>query len=253
MGSFVQFDNAADVLEAYENRGIAVWSIFQGKELLSAGEGREELEGFLQMLEKSRHPVVYTLKVYNAVNDPNCITNKTESNGGFKFQVEGASAGAISGPQSGPRYAGADLITQRIHSVISDKVSGFVDDLLSGKTKEEPKPKLKDVLIGYLENPEDLQAVLGSIGSVVAMFKGATVPGMVAGPRIPERFAGATDTPEAVLPESAEEREKRGIRLACAVNRLEKCDPDIVEHLEQLATIAETKPALYKTALGFLS
>jgi hypothetical protein len=249
MASFVQFGSKDEVLQAFKARSIDVWAICQGKELICAGDGADELETFLDMLNNGRHPVIYTLRVYNGAGDADCITNKTECNGSFKFQLESAGAvQQVSGVM--PRFAGGvDAITQRIHGAISEKVGKYVDDLLSGKEAAEKKPTFKDIAIGYLENPEDLQMIMGTIGSVVAMFKGVPMapPAMVAGPREPQRFAGA-----GAADAGASEQDAKGERLCNAINRLEKCDPDIVIHLEQLATIAETKPAIYTMALNFL-
>jgi len=249
MATFVQFDSAEGVMNAYNARGIAVWSIFQGKELISAGDGAEELENFLGMLGSGKYPVIYTLKVYNSVNNPDDITNKTECNGSFKFQLE--TVGSSVGGAVMPRFAGngTDIITAKIHGVISEKVGKYVEDLLSGKAAEEKKPSFKEIAMGYLENPEDLQMIMGTIGSVVAMFKGNPAPAMVAGAREPARFAGAVDAQQ-TDPEA--NRDELGRRLVIAVNRLEKCDPEIVLHLEQLANLAENNPAMYKMALGFL-
>lgn len=249
MATFVQFNSAAEVLEAFNSRGIDTWSICQGKDLIAAGSGTEELQSFLELLSKGRYPVVYTLRVYNGAGDPDSITNKTECNGSFKFQLE--TAEGVPAAVSGTRFAGTDIITQRIHGVISDKVGKYVDDLLSGKEQEEKKPSLKDVALGYLENPEDLGQLVGAISGIVQMFKGGAAPAMVAGPRLPASFAGTA--PAGPAEPSQAERDALGARLVAAVNRLEKCDPEIVLHLEQLATVAEQKPALYKMALGFLN
>lgn len=247
MATFVQFNSADEVMQAYNSRGIDVWAICQGKELICAGCGPDELQTFLNMLEKGRYPIIYTLKVFNSVKEPDDITNKTECNGSFKFQFE--TAGAVAGIAS-PRFAGTqDVITAKINGVISEKVGKFVEDLLSGKSAEEKKPSLKEIAMGYLENPEDLQQVVATIGSVVQMFKsaGAAAPAMVAGPRIPERFAGTTE------PMEQADKDALGARLVTAINRLEKCDPTIVIHLEQLANLAENKPETYKMALNFLT
>lgn len=254
MASVLFFDKAS-VVEAYESRGIDVWSISEGKSLMAAGSGTEELSKILCMLEKNRVPARYILRVYNNESDPDAITNKTENNGEFTFKLD-PGAGAAGAAVSGVTYVGsnpADILAGKIHEALSRKVGTMVDELLEGK-KEEPKPTIGDFVMGFIEeNPNIVVTVLDKLAgifkpAVVAAPALAPVYNMAQPAAVGTVAPGFVGDPEINKGDTGERLQ----RLANALDRLEKCDPNLVEHIEKLATLAETKPETYKMALTFL-
>lgn len=253
MASFVQFIGKADLLEAYQNRDIDVWSICSGKEIISCGCGVDELTQFVDLLCRQPNSAIYTLRVYSAVSNPETITNKTEYNGSFKFTLDNVPA-QVGGISRAGSMGTADIITQKINARIGAVVEKELDKLFSGGEKndeaEESEGGLWGVLKPFVDTPDKL---ISTIGAIKQMFGGAagvpiSVPAMAA-IGSPVKRAGAEPEPGTLidsLPEPAL------IRLGAALDRLGKCDADIVAHLEQLADIAEKKPDTYKMALNFL-
>lgn len=251
MASVLFFDKAS-VVEAYESRGIEVWSVSEGKSLMAAGSGGEELSKVLSMLEKNRVPARYILRVYNSESDPDAITNKTENNGEFTFKLDPGAGAAV----GGVTYAGSDpagMLAGKINEVLSARLGTMVEEMLEGK-KEEPKPTIGDFVMGFIEeNPNIVVTVLDKLAGI---FKpSAVVPAAIA-PVYQMQQPAAVGTVAPRFVEDPENKQgntgERLQRLANALDRLEKCDPNLVEHIEKLAVLAETKPETYKMALTFL-
>jgi hypothetical protein len=255
MATFVQFVGKNDLLQAYKNRAIDTWAVCQGKEIISCGQGEEELEQFTDLLCRQSGDIVYTLRVYSAVSNPDTITNKTEYNGSFKFTLDGAPAGVGNVARAGASLSTADMITQKIMGRIGAVVEKELDKIFDGPEKTDPPESengLWGVLKPYVDNPAALVQTIGAIKQLFGAVPAAAVVPMV----VPSLAAvGAVSRAGAV------EDEKDFVdnlsqpmleRLGAAIDRLGKCDTDIVVHLEQLATIAETKPDTYKMALNFL-
>lgn len=87
MAASVQFSGVINVLDAFDNRGLDYWSIFQGKQFLFKGVGQSDLETVLNALKAGGSTSVYTLKVYEGINDLSDIKNKTEDSGSFNFRL----------------------------------------------------------------------------------------------------------------------------------------------------------------------
>lgn len=248
MASAVQFFGGGNVIAAFKNRGIDTWAILQGKDLITSGEGAEELETFLGMLENGGGSAVYKLCVYNNAEADN-ITNKTECNGSFNFKLDAAAGqiGRAAAPGFPAAHAGAgDPIYSRVHAYISGKVNESLDKLMKGEKEEEEKPAgVMGFIDGLVSDPEKLQNVVAIIAGVKQLlFPGAlSVPGPAAlGTVGPQRAASPTLPP-------VSDQEAEAERLAVILDRLEKQDPGIIDHLAKLADLAETKNGLFKMLL----
>jgi len=251
----VQFFGKDNVLSAYDNRGIAVWSIFQGKDLITTGEGRGELEAFMELLSQGGTNAVYKLCIYNAA-DPDNITNKTECNGSFNFKLDvGPQAGGAVGSFGVGKYVG-DPIMGQLHEYVSGEVRKAIDKKLNIASSEDEDEKEDKTIMGFIEscltNPKKLEGVLGVIGAFKQVFN----PG-VSGMPMPVSLAGVqragpprevTEAGQVVLEQNEAEVE----RLTKILDRLERCDPDIIDHLAKLADMAEKNPAKYNVAISLL-
>lgn len=87
-GRSVQFQDIESVINAYELRGVAAFSIYQGKQLLlkyegtEIGEGADLLNQFLPMLSSSA--AIYTLCIYEEYTGK--INDKTPYHGSYNFK-----------------------------------------------------------------------------------------------------------------------------------------------------------------------
>jgi hypothetical protein len=253
--SNVQFCGIDDLMKAYNNRGIEIWAVCQGKEIISCGDGSEELKEFIDLLSKTLNNNVYTLRIYSTVSNPDSITNKTEYNGSFKFMLECAAVGGgMQRVESGNTGSATDLIAKKINERIGAVVDKELDKIFSGEVGqvEEKETGLWGVLKPYIDTPDKLVATIGAIKQMFGAERSATaLPAMAAiGNVQPDRIGRVPVVDENGLVDSLSPEMLE--RLGVALDRLGKCDSLIVEHLEGLATIAETKPDVYKMALNFL-
>lgn len=219
----VQFFGRSNVLSAYRHRGIDVWAIFNGKNLITSGETAEELNNFLDLLEPGGSAAPYILKVYRDA-DADDITDKTECNGSFTFKLTDPA-------YSSTRIAGTDpSINERFERL---------EKMIAGVGTEEPEKDENDlmsIIMGYLKEPQKLALVINAVrGFAVNAMSPAAAPAAVG----------------AVTP-GANNTEDNLQRLSAALDKLEKSDPDIIAHLEKLADIAEKKPPTFKMLLNML-
>lgn len=253
-GSTVQFFGKENALKAYENRAIATWALFQGKQLLTSGNDAAGLSEFLDMVDGSS--CIYTLKVYKSENDPDYITDKTECNGSFNFKLLAVPAGrgeAVAG--MGARYSGySNPVMDKLQGVINEEVAAAIDKRLNGGANDD-KETWNDVIMGYVNDPERLVPIINAIGGFIGQFirpgagMGANVQlaGSIAGPQPAKRVG---ETPAMVEPPVGVTSEQ--VRMFNAITRLEKVDPDLLNTMEKLADMAENNPAKYKMAKGML-
>lgn len=227
-----QFWGKDSVLKAFDLRGVDVWAIFQGKAMITKGDGAEDLSSFLDMLSGGYTQAIYTLKIYES-SDVSDVKDNTPSDGSFNFQLSDTGAmGAVSGP-----YGNANnLILQRLDKIEKQMKEGWETETIgSAATKG---------LINLLQDPDGIVRVLEVVGSIL-------------GRPIINRAAGtmpAADTPVKNAGNMGEKNsdEVRRDRLVSALNILEKHDPDIIEHLEKLAILAQDKPFVFKQAIQML-
>lgn len=223
----VQFFGRSNVLSAYKHRGIDVWAIFNGKNLITSGETAEELNNFLDLLEPGGSAAPYILKVYRDA-DADDITDKTECNGSFTFKLTDPAYNST-------RIAGTDPSINERFERLENLIVGYVTQDAEDKP-EKDENDLMSIIMGYLKEPQKLALVINAVrGFAVNAMSPAAAPAAVG----------------AVTP-GANNTEDNLQRLSAALDKLEKSDPDIIAHLEKLADIAEKKPPTFKMLLNML-
>jgi hypothetical protein len=238
-----QFYGLEPVMAEYSRRDISVWAVFDGKELNASGDDAESLRAYLVSLAPGGTAAPYTLRFYPNLDSGDDVTPKSEYNGCFKFKLTEAGTMGVVGAT---RYAGVDPIYQKIQGVITEEVGKAIDKRLNGKGDEELESwgdKIGNALVGLINQPEKLINIIGTVKHL--WNSGGSLPAALAGVAEPARRAGSTQQPEPMDNEQIE-------RLGKAIDRLEKQDAGIVRHLEQLADLAEKKPALFKMLLAQL-
>lgn len=228
----IQFLGLEPVLQMFTNRGIETWGLFQGKQFLSAGDGADGLRQYLNAVAPYGSQAIYTLKVYTGNPDPDEITDKTQANGSFNFKLTEGQVGAPA-KVGGYGMGSLDPITAKLHELVAAKVGDAIEDILNPKPE---KQDIGDVIMGYLEDPDALASVIGAVGKLLNRGQVPAQLGQVAG-------LGAT----------AAQTGDRVHRLAGALDRLERVDPQLVEHLEKLADIGEQDPDIYKILIKKLN
>lgn len=219
----IQFFGRSNVLSAYTHRGIEVWAIFNGKNLITSGQTVDELDNFLGLLEPGGSAAPYILKVYRD-QDADDITDKTECNGSFTFKLTDPGYNAT-------RLGGIDPGINERFERLEKMIAGVDDDK---EEDDENKEDIMSIIMGYLKEPQKLALVINAVRGFASNAI-APVPAAV-GSVTP----GANNTEENLQ------------RIAAALDKLERADPEIVKHLEALADIAEKKPPTFKMLLTML-
>jgi hypothetical protein len=237
----VQFCGRKNIMAAFEKKGIELWSVCKGRELLTAGEGAEELNNFLEMLEPGGSAAEYTIRFYDMDCEPSAIRRDTDYHSCYTVKL----TDALYMNNNIGRMSGVDPITAEIQSHISGKVLAAVKRELNGENEVEEETageKIMKGIVGLFQDPEKLIAVINGIRN---MGPGSVATPVRLGGTNPHRV-GSDTLPGA--PPTAGELE----RLQHALDDLGKIDPDIIAHLEQLAKLARTKPDMYWMAIKML-
>ncbi len=242
----VQFYGKEAVLTAFDNRGIETWALFSGKNMNFAGIGSDMLSQVLDNLVGSS--ALYTLAVYNNEPEVNNITNRTENNGAFTFKLDREERSVNGGfIRAG---SGSDPVAAEINAMVSGMVRDTLRKKLNGiaENDESHEDSWSDIIKRTVsEKPE---VVIGVIGAIKSLLYGAGggMPASIGAlfPKLP-----VDASVEGVDKEPPGDNDPSE-RLISVLNRLEACDRDILTHLEQLADIAETNPAMYGMAINML-
>lgn len=226
--SSIQFKGVEKVLEAYDNRQVAAWSLFQGKQMIFKHEGSdmqeaaENLQQCLNMLDSSTN-AIYTLKIYE---DADKIKSNTPDDGSFNFRLNMESQepglGAISRANN--------------NNEILSKLNALEERLNQQEEEEgeEDDSPLNNLISGIMGNPA-LQPVVTQLLTNLAanlLSKKVSAPAPVAA------VAGIATDPEQ--------------RLAQALQILKSKDPNLADNLYKLASIAEKQPEQFAMLLSML-
>lgn len=236
MALAVQFYGSETLVKAYEQREIPTWAIFQQRQPITAGEGKEALEEFLEMLLSNPTPI-YTLRLYKDVSDPDSITEKTPYNGSYNFKLDGD---AVGGHSKGEGNSVATRVLRRLEEIESGLLLKKLDVI--EERLNAPSSTQIDV-IGAVNNlisdPASLVAVINGIKNIFS-----PAPSRAAGisSTRPYQDPGNTDDPQKELEEKIE-------RMQAAINILEQNDPDLVVHLEKLARLSQENRPLFDIVL----
>lgn len=235
-GSSAHFFGIPAVIAQYESSNLPTWGVFQNKHFLRAGDNADELQKYLTSLDGS--VALYSLCLYDV--EPENVRKNTEYDYSFAFKL--TDAGGYSG---GVRVAGGyggDIVMQKMHGIMSEKVGRIIEDEMSGK-KKDSKPSVLDELVDLLHDPDRLVTIIAGVKNIFS--PSPYTPAGISGVEIPMRRAGTAQQP--VMP-----TENDLVRLQNAINILEQKDPKLVEHLEKLAKLAQDEPMLFKGVIGKL-
>jgi len=230
----VQYHNIDALITAYETWEGYCWAIAQGKNISHRGEDSNSLRTCLNGIAAGGTVAEYSLRLYN-IEDYRGITPGVQYDGYITFKlnspVEAQSVGSVTRVGAGA----LDPLTAKVNQYLADKVGKAIEEDLLGGGKQE-KQTFADLLMGLLEDPEKIVTIINGVRSFTP---GRSFAPAAMGSVQPKRMG-------------AQDPEKMN-RLAMAIDRLERCDPNIVETLEKLANLAETNPAMYKQGLSMIS
>lgn len=237
----VQFIGRKNIMQAYDLRDVAFWGIWQKNCLIHKGEGREELEEFLSMLENNGSRAAYTLKLFEDATDLKQIKEKTQADGSFSFKLNEYEGGDL---DSGGQYYHTNKknkLFERLES-IEEKLAGITE---GDHDDDNANESFEQKLIGVISDPNQLAAY-------VDIFKNLFAPAApVAVGKIGNTKQMGNTQPTAQQSQPMTEEQTR-TRLVKALEILEAHDPKIIEHLESLAMLAQDKPGKFKSLLAMM-
>jgi len=220
------------VLDTYEAYGIDTWALVQEKKLRIAGDSYEQLESWLTRYEPARSTASYALRLYDGI-EPSEVTVNTPYRYCIDFKLTDT-------------YDGMGIMGGYQSQQLSAKVTELEKKLKDYEESdtEEREDTLNDVIMGYLDNPVKLQQIAGALNTI---FRGARgEPVQMAGKQI------AASSPPPGTADKAQDVDAEAEKLASILDRLQSRDPDILQHLEKLAEIAEKKPKTFNFLLSNL-
>ena len=245
-----QFLGIPAVMDAFNNRDVECWSLWQSRDMLIKGQGPDDLEAFLKMIEPSGTTAIYTLRIYEDVHDPKEIKSKTDDDGRISFKIFVAGAGrdadrSIIGTHYGYPMPQNEVLTRL--KAIEEKLAlqetegeddeGFnLGKFINGVLSD---PNQLEHYMRILQGNNDQQVQRPAIGNITHM--------------------GQNSIRSEALAASAEEKmsqpgmsQDRLQRLGNAIDILEGKDSKLVEHLEKLASIATNNPGQFKMLITLL-
>lgn len=219
----VQLIGKQSVLDAFEKFDSDVWGIYQGKQSVVFGTNGAQLAEWLECFDRAGSTATYTLRVYEP-GEP--LTSVTGNNGyiaclNFKL-VDMYEGHGIAGHTT--------KLLQRIDALEKKVDEGEPDDEID----------INNILMGWLENPEKLGMVAGAVKTIFGVGGGTPA---VSG-------TGTTISGfDANKPGGVMQSEDKLTRLSVALDELDKHDRDLVVHMEKLAKLAASDPAIFKAVI----
>lgn len=210
----IGIDKVLDVFSDFDQEGYA-WALFQGRDPIVTGEGSADLEKWLQRFEPAGSTGTYILKIYRN-SDPDKIDRGTPYSAAFNFKLQDNYGGQGIAGTNNQLWQRLAALEQR-----------YQDD-----DKDDDK-SVTDSLIGWLDEPEKLNQVMGAVSQLIAAIKGGQPVAAVGGFGVADPANG----------------EDKLTTLARTLDELEKHDSALVTHLQKLLKLAETNPVTFKIVL----
>lgn len=230
----IQFRGIDGILNAFDNRGVPAWSLWQGKQFLIKGYDREPLQAFLGALMEGGSNAIYTLKVYEDLTEDEVkkIKSNTPDDGSFNFRLDGEDMQRLDNPTYRRNYGDLDSRLKRI------------EDLLTDNPESEAEPEtIGSAAMKVLQDPQQL-------AKYIDIFRGIFSPGNPAVP--PPMYKEPAASPAAAMGSVQEKQEQDLNRLEKAIDTLAAADPRLIEHLEKLASLATNNAGQFQMLLSML-
>lgn len=219
----VQLIGVKAVLSRFETFDSDAWALYQSKQFIVGGLGSEQLDGWLKDFEASGSTATYMIRVYNSDEAPTSSTGNTDYIACFSFKVV-------------DQYEGYGIAGH--NTKLMDRIGALEQRIKDQDEGGDDGEDLNSIIMGWLSDPAKLNQVAGAVRTIL----GGSGPVQSFAPAAPVQAiagVGAVDADPVT-------------RIAAALDKLEKKDPKLVEHLEKLALLAENDPGLFKAVISKL-
>jgi hypothetical protein len=250
VSSSIQFRGLENALQAYVNKDVSCWSIWQGKQMLDKGQDAETLRAFLELLEASNSEAIYTVRVYEDITDPKKIKSGTQDDGSFNFRLNEPNqlpAPYRVGNYDRGNFRRGESLEDRF-AELEDKISGFIESHTTAPAVPE-EDTLQGAFIGLLKDPDKLGKFIDVTKNLLGQSSQPSYIGNVHRLQETPSLSPSTNGAASASNLSAEEKLTR---LGAAIDALEKADPDLVPHLEKLAKVATENPRQFSQLITML-
>jgi len=241
MATDYQFVGIKHTLAAFQSRGVEAWAIFAGKRLITRGCGVDELAAFLQMIAQSNTVAVYTIKVYEDIDDPKEIKSNTADDGSFNFKLFSLDGGG--GSMSG-------IIGTHYGDPVQMEILERLKALEQPEEDQGIMSQITNAFIGMLQEPRKLHEFLGALNGTQPQQPQYYEPRTVGNVHRIGVTQPAPARPQATAAPLTSEQSLQ--RIGDAVETIGRHDEKVVEHLEMLAKMAETNTSKFKMLLSLL-
>jgi len=225
----VQLIGKNAVLSRFGKSDAESWALYQGKQFIVGGVGGELLDEWLSDFDAAGSTATYTLRIYDIDGAPTSSTGNTDYVACINFKLNDAYEGWGIAGHSNKLMDRIGALEKQLKEREEDKDDGSTD--------------LNSIIMGWLNDPVKLGQVAGAIrqmigggGSVQPALIGATPVQTISG------FGAAVEQSDDV----------KLARIAAALDKLEKRDPKLIDHLEKLASLAETDPGMFTAVISKL-
>lgn len=238
----VQFRDKEKVIEAFEYRQVEAWALWQGKQFLFKGIGVEELTNVLNMLGTSSN-AVYTLTVFEDIDDARQIKHNTQHDGSFNFRLNEPNQELE--PTRALAYQRTHERLDRIEKLLSEEVEEDDEPETVGQAKPQKItgiPWADSLIHTYLQDPDKLGKLIGVVKQTLL---GAATPA-VAGGAVGNISNMSNNNSVTASPATGVEQKLE--RISAALDMWEQADPEYLECLEKIAELSRKNPVMYKLA-----
>ncbi len=211
----VQLIGKDAVLSAFDKLGYNFWGLYEGKTAKVFGEGADALADWLELFCTSGSTATYTLRAYDTETLPTSQTGCTDFVASLNFKLVDMYEGSgIAGH--------TNKLVQRIEGL---------EKKIDGAGSDDDEEDINSIIMGWLNNPEKLGMVVGAFRQLVGV--GPVAPAVSGNGTAVQQTMSGFDANNAGSPTDDERLQ----RLAAALDRLEKKDSNLIEHLEKLAKL----------------
>jgi hypothetical protein len=240
----VQFRDIVSIVSTYKSMDIPCFAVKQGgainwkypRKEVTGNEtveiGAEELLGFLELIEETQSAAIYTLALYEDIPGSR-ITEKTPVDLSWNFRLQDIPVSYMAGGHE--MYSGG---TGRLLDEFR-KMGARLEQLEKSLGEKQENPL---GMIGELMEYEPLQPIIMALGSKIADLLTSASGGKVGELRrvsgVPTGYGNQADRADT-------EFDMNDPMIRNALFRLSKHLPDLPQALQQLAKLAEQKPAQF--------
>lgn len=222
----LQFNSLESVLDAYDNRQVESWAIHQGKQFMFKGQGHDELLTILNSISKGGTNAIYTIKVFEDVDDVKKIKSNTPDDGSFNFRLNSDQM---------------TLTTEQYTSVysnraIAEKLEALEKRLLEDEEIENEKNKSLGKIGDILEHPVIAPIVPILLEKIISTIFGNN----------------NQNNQNNMLPAMAISGISDDEIIEDTIEKLKVFDPEVKNHLLKLLEMANNNNELFKIVINSL-